>query len=157
MRDFWLARNEVTHRELAQFLEARGLRSPAGVANFDRDDPDARIHRNDGHFTADPASEEHPAAEVSRFGARDYCLRRGGRLPTEAGWEKAAPGIDRSRYPWSDEPSHSEPAVVERLQRPERGDLRPAGAGPTGMRDPRREPRRPRGRTTRDDPAPLLV
>ena len=128
------------------------------MAHFDRDDPDARIRRGDGHFTADPGFEEHPAVEVSWFGARDYRLRRGGRLPTEAGWEKAAHGIDRRRYPWGDEPSDPERAVVGRAYTAtERGDLRPAGAGPTGVRDPRREPRRPRGRTTRDDPAPLPV
>jgi len=35
-----------------------------GVESFDRDDPDARIHRRDGRFTADPGFEDHPAAEV---------------------------------------------------------------------------------------------
>jgi iron(II)-dependent oxidoreductase len=136
VRDFWLDRNKVTNRELAQFLEARGLRSPEGVAYFDRDDPDARIHRRDGRFAADPGFEEHPAVEVSWFGARDYCLWRGKRLPTEAEWEKAARGIDRRRYPWGDEPADGERAVVGRAHNAtERSDLRPAGAGPTGVQD----------------------
>jgi iron(II)-dependent oxidoreductase len=136
VRDFWLDRNKVTNRELAEFLEARGLRSPEGVAYFDRDDPDARIHRRDGRFGADPGFEEHPAVEVSWFGARDYCLWRGRRLPTEAEWEKAARGVDRRRYPWGDEPPDPERAVVGRAYNAtERGDLRPAGAGPTGVQD----------------------
>ena len=136
VRDFWLDRNKVTNREVAQFLEARGLRSPEGASYFDRDDPDARIHRRDGRFTADRGFEEHPAVEVSWFGARDYCLWRGKRLPTEAEWEKAARGLDRRRYPWGDEAPDPVRAVVGRpYNATERGDLRPAGAGPTGVQD----------------------
>ena len=159
----------MTNRELAQFLEARGLRSVEGVGYFDQDDPDARIHRREGRLTADPGSEEHPAVEASWFGARDYCLWRGKRLPTEAEWEKAARGGDRRRYPWGDDPPDARRAVVGRAYNAtERGDLRPAGAGPTGVQDllgnlrewtasayrplpvpPRRRARagRPRGRT----------
>lgn len=136
VRDFWLDRNKVTNRELAQFLEARGFRSPEGADYFDRDDPDARIHRRDGRFTADPGFEEHPAVEASWFGARDYCLWHGKRLPTEAEWEKAARGGDRRRYPWGDDPPDARRAVVGRAYNAtERGDLRPAGAGPTRVQD----------------------
>ena len=103
VRDCWLDRNKVTNRELAEFFAARGLRSPEGVSYFDQHDPDARIHRREGRFTADPGFEEHPAVEVSWFGARDYCLWRGKRLPTEAEWEKAARGLDRRRHPWGDQ------------------------------------------------------
>ena len=64
VRDFWLDRHKVTNREVALFLEARGLRSAEGMDYFDAADPDARIHRRDGRFTADPGFEDHPA-EVS--------------------------------------------------------------------------------------------
>ncbi len=136
VRDFWLDRTKVTNREVARFLEARGLRSPEGMRYFDEDDPDARIHRREGRFMADPGFEEHPAVEVSWFGARDYCLWLGRRLPTEAEWEKAARGLDRRRYPWGDEAPDAERAIVGRpYNATERGDLRPAGAGPTGVQD----------------------
>ncbi|MGH7417297.1 MAG: formylglycine-generating enzyme family protein, partial [Candidatus Rokuibacteriota bacterium] len=72
VRDFWMDRHKVTNREFARFLQARGLRSAEGEDYFDHDDPDARIHRREGPFTADPGFEEHPAVEVSWFGARDY-------------------------------------------------------------------------------------
>jgi formylglycine-generating enzyme required for sulfatase activity len=111
-------------------------RSPEGMRYFDEDDPDARIHRRDGGFIADPGFEEHPAVEVSWFGARDYCLWLGRRLPTEAEWEKAARGLDRRRYPWGDEAPDAERAIVGRpYNATERGDLRLAGAGPTGVQD----------------------
>ncbi len=91
VRDFWLERDKVTNRELAEFLDARGLRSPEGVRYVDPDDPDVRIHRRHARLIADAGFEAHPAVAVSWFGARDYCLWRGRRLPTEAEWEKAPP------------------------------------------------------------------
>jgi formylglycine-generating enzyme required for sulfatase activity len=130
VRDFWLDRHKVTNREVALFLEARGLRSAEGLAYFDAGDPDARIHRRDGRFTADPGFEDHPAVEVSWYGARDYCLWRGKRLPTEAEWEKAARGTDRRRHPWGDTPPGPEHAVFGRpYNATDRTDGRPSGAG----------------------------
>ena len=136
VRDFWLDRHKATNREVALFLEARGLRSAEGMDYFDAGDPDARIHRRDGRFTADPGFEDHPAVEVSWYGARDYCLWRGKRLPTEAEWEKAARGADKRRYPWGDAPPGPEHAVFGRpYNATDRTDGRPSGAGPTGVLD----------------------
>jgi formylglycine-generating enzyme required for sulfatase activity len=136
VRDFWLDRYKVTNREFARFLGARGLRSPEGEDYFDRDAPDARIHRRDGRFTADQGFEEHPAVEVSWFGARDYCLWRRQRLPTEAEWEKAARGQDRRRYPWGDTPPRPALAVFGRAaDATDRGDRRPAGESPYRVQD----------------------
>jgi hypothetical protein len=50
----------------------------------------------------DPASVGRPVTGVSHGEAAAYCRWRGGRLPTEAEWEKAArgPGIPPRPYPW---------------------------------------------------------
>lgn len=136
VRDFWIDRHKVTNREFARFLDARGLRSPDGEPYFELDDPDARIRSRDGRLAADPGFEEHPAVEVSWFGARDYCARRGFRLPTEAEWEKAARGHDRRRYPWGDVAPGPELAVFGRAYNAtDRGDGRPAGTSPHGIQD----------------------
>ncbi len=44
----------------------------------------------------------HPVVSVSWFEAHAYCSWRGGSLPTEAQWEKAACPQSGKRFPWGD-------------------------------------------------------
>jgi|HubBroStandDraft_6_1064221.scaffolds.fasta_scaffold199251_1 sulfatase modifying factor 1 len=43
-----------------------------------------------------------PLVDVTWDESQRYCRWRGGRLPTEAEWERAARGDDRRRWPWGD-------------------------------------------------------
>jgi formylglycine-generating enzyme required for sulfatase activity len=72
---FWLDKTEVTQ---AQFRRLDGV---AAKKPF---------------FTGD----NRPVENVTWFEARDFCTKRGARLPTEAEWEYAARGPNGLEFPW---------------------------------------------------------
>ena len=136
VRDFWIERHKVTNAEFAAFLNATGLRPSGRERRYDEDDADARIHRSDGRWVADPGFERHPVVEVSWFGARDYCDWKGRRLPTEAEWEKAARGDDRRLYPWGAAPPTPHLAVFGRgYNATEPTGSQPDGSSPYRVED----------------------
>lgn len=101
--EFFIDRTKVTNAQFALFLNAIGPEGPKGEKYFDVDDSDARVHRRNGNWTADPGFESNPVVEASWYGAVAFCRWAGKRLPTEAEWEKAARGTDSRKYPWGEE------------------------------------------------------
>jgi formylglycine-generating enzyme required for sulfatase activity len=83
---FWISRVPITNSQYRQFVCATGHRIPS--------------HWTDGEIP--PAKVQHPVVFVDWFDARAFCEWAGGRLPSEAEWEKAARGTGGRIYPWGD-------------------------------------------------------
>ena len=88
---FWIMRTEVTNAQYAKCVAAGKCTAPNNNTRWD-----------------DSTYAEHPVVYVTWYDANDYAKWVGGRLPTEAEWEKACRGTDGRIYPWGNEPPTAE-------------------------------------------------
>ena len=95
---FWMDKFEVTTAQFVRFLNATavGVEDEQGLLLEEQN----TIEYADGVWSVMRGFESHPVVGVSWFGANAYCVWVGGRLPTEAEWEKAARGTAGREYPW---------------------------------------------------------
>jgi formylglycine-generating enzyme required for sulfatase activity len=121
------------YRELMKHLEPREVY--VGGFGIDRDEVTAGGYRRcvaAGGCVLDPlvAGDERyirdawPIVNVTWWEAQSYCRWRGGRLPTEAEWERAARGDGSAAWPWGDVPraadfNHGQPRafILRRIVR----------------------------------------
>lgn len=101
--EFLMDKTEVTWRQFRKFAEATGAPLPP-----------APLWGTPGDYAV---------CSVLFDEAKAYCEWVGGRLPTEAEWEKAARGTDGRQYPWGNEWD------PDRCNSLDGGPHRPEGAG----------------------------
>lgn len=100
--DYWIDKTEVTNAMFAAFLSESGNQDEGGATWYDTLAVEQQLVFIDGQWKPGNGYEDHPAVEITWYGARAYCEWAGRRLPTEAEWEKAARTSMGSIYPWGE-------------------------------------------------------
>jgi serine/threonine-protein kinase len=107
---FYIDKHEVTLAQFAQFVDETNYVTTAEERGWSYVLEGDTWRLEDGAYWREPGwkgeitKEQSPVIHVSWIDARMYCEWAGGRLPTEAEWEKAARGgLEGQLYPWGNE------------------------------------------------------
>jgi hypothetical protein len=91
LNSYWIDKTEVTNGMYGKCVQAGQCSPPRSDASHTRQS-----------YYGNPEFDRYPVIYVSWLDAGRYCDWVGGRLPTEAEWEKAARGTDGRQFPWGD-------------------------------------------------------
>lgn len=116
---FYIDQYEVTNTQYAACVDVKTCDPPAYTSSYSREE---------GYY-GNLEYADYPVIFVNWQQARAYCAWRGGQLPTEAQWEKAARGDDQRPYPWGEEIVDCNRANIAGCA----GDTRKVGSYPAGV------------------------
>jgi formylglycine-generating enzyme required for sulfatase activity len=115
LSEFWIGQYEVTIGEYENFLKdlaafpdklakIRHADQPENKTSYEpeRWSEVLTAARRGGRFLGGKIDMNCPIIGVDWWDANAYSIWRGGRLPTEQEWEKAARGRSGNRFPWGD-------------------------------------------------------
>jgi formylglycine-generating enzyme required for sulfatase activity len=132
LKAYQMGRYPVTVEEYQHFMEDEGYQNERwwkGGGYGERSEPD--------DWDKQLLFPNWPVVNVTWYEAAAYCAWAGGRLPTEAEWERAARGTEGRKYPWGDEAPDPSRANYDdtKVGRPSPVGLFPLGATPEGIQD----------------------
>jgi len=131
LKPFQIGRYPVTVEEFRRFVEDEGYQSERWwqAGGFgEKSEPE--------YWDAQVRCRNWPVTGVSWYEASAYCMWAGGRLPSEAEWERTACGLEGRLYPWGQgDPDEKRANFDRKVGRPTPVGLYPAGATSEGVVD----------------------
>lgn len=116
--EFWIYKTEVTTDQYQKCVQDGACSSPQNFGS-----------RKRTSYYSDPSYSDYPVIYITWADAANYCQWAGGRLPTEAEWEKAARGTDMRLFPWGSQSSGASKANTSAQV----GDTTAVGSYPQGQ------------------------
>jgi formylglycine-generating enzyme required for sulfatase activity len=134
VKPFFISLYEVTNREYARFIEAKGYEkkeywSEEGRAWLAKANRKLPVDWEKLTKSLGETFPSHPAVGASWFEADAFARYSGKRLLTEAEWERAARGTDGRKFPWGNRFETG----VRKKPSGEAGPTYPVGANPADV------------------------